>query len=172
MELPIVVDAAILQHGLPSVGIMVETPAAAVNSQNVLAGLDFASIGTNDLAQYTMAVDRLQGPLASLLSPWQPAVLHMIRATCHGGAAAGVKIGVCGEAAGDPLLAIILVGLGVSSLSMSTTKIPAVRMALSRHTFQQCQQIADRVLDMATSDAARAAALEEVDRELGALVTH
>ena len=85
--------------------------------------MDFASIGTNDLTQYTMAADRLDGNLASLLNPWQPAVLEMIRHACNGGRATGKPIGVCGEAGGDPLLALVLTGLGVASLSMAPSKV-------------------------------------------------
>ena len=102
--------------GLPKAGIMVETPAAAIRSANVLAIADFASIGTNDLSQYTMAADRMQGELAELLSPWQPPVLNMIKATGMGGYATGKTVGVCGEAAADPLLATALIGMGISSL--------------------------------------------------------
>ena len=146
--------------GLPRAGIMVETPAAAIRSADLLALADFASIGTNDLSQYTMAADRLQGDLAALLSPWQPAVLSMIRETCRGGDATGSDIGVCGEAGGDPLLALVLVGLGVSSLSMAPSKVPAVRVALALHDFATCREIASRALAATTADAARAGALE------------
>lgn len=160
------------EHGLATVGIMVETPAAAIQSRFVLDGLQFASIGTNDLTQYTMAADRLQGALADLLTPWQPAVLHMIKATCDGGAATGAKIGVCGEAAGDPLLALILVGMGVSSLSMSPSKVPAVRAVLRHHSMAQCQEFAQLVLAAPTSQAAREAVLAKTDEFTKAIVAH
>lgn len=149
--------------GLPKAGIMVETPAAAIRSADLLALADFASIGTNDLSQYTMAADRLQGDLAPLLSPWQPAVLTMINETCRGGEATGSHIGVCGEAGGDPLLALVLVGLGVSSLSMAPSKVSAVRAALSLHDLSTCQEIAARALAATTADEAREAALSLAD---------
>lgn len=149
--------------GLPKAGIMVETPAAAIRSADLLALADFASIGTNDLSQYTMAADRLQGDLAELLSPWQPAVLTMIRETCRGGDATGSHIGVCGEAGGDPLLALVLVGLGVSSLSMAPSKVSAVRAALSLHDLATCQEIAARALAATTATEAREAALSLAD---------
>lgn len=119
--------------GLPQVGVMVETPAAALTAEQLLGAADFASIGTNDLSQYTMAADRMQGELAPLLSVWQPAVLAMIRAAAEGGRAAGKPVGVCGEAGGDPLAALVLVGLGVASLSMAPSKIGPVRAALRGH---------------------------------------
>ncbi|EPD69217.1 phosphoenolpyruvate-protein phosphotransferase [Corynebacterium pyruviciproducens ATCC BAA-1742] len=150
-------------YGLPKVGIMVETPAAAIRSRQVLSIVDFASIGTNDLSQYTMAADRMQGELAHLLTPWQPAVLSMIKATCTGGAETGKYIGVCGEAAGDPLLALVLVGLGVSSLSMAPKKVNAVRAALRLHDMSTCQQMAAYAIDSWTAVDAREAALNVAD---------
>ena len=149
--------------GLPKAGIMVETPAAAIRSEQLMARADFASIGTNDLSQYTMAADRMQGELAPLLSPWQPAVLAMIEQTCRGGNINDKHIGVCGEAGGDPLTALVLVGLGVSSLSMAPSKVPAVRAALALHSLEDCQRIAQQALAADTVDAARAAALELAD---------
>lgn len=150
-------------YGLPKVGIMVETPAAAIRSSQVLSIVDFASIGTNDLSQYTMAADRMQGELAHLLTPWQPAVLSMIKETCNGGNKTGKYIGVCGEAAGDPLLALVLVGLGVSSLSMAPKKVNAVRAALRLHDMSTCQQMAAYALDSWTAEDAREAALKVAD---------
>lgn len=154
------------EHGLPKAGVMVEVPGAALRSRHVLAGMDFASIGTNDLSQYAMAADRMQGALSELLDPWQPAVLDLVAATCAGGAATGTPVGVCGEAAGDPLLALVLVGLGVSSLSMAPSKVPMVRLALSRHALTDCQRIATAVLGARTAAAARAVCLEEAVAEI------
>ncbi len=129
-------------HGLPVAGAMVEVPAAALQATAVAAACDFVSIGTNDLAQYTFAADRMAGELADLLDPWQPALLQLIGMTCDAGRAAGRPVGVCGEAAGDPTLAPVLVGLGVTSLSMAPTSLPEVRLALSRHSLSQCQTLA------------------------------
>ena len=134
-------------YGLPKVGIMIEVPAAALRAEQLLSIVDFASIGTNDLTQYTMAADRLDGNLATLLNPWQPAVLEMIRTACNGGRATGKPIGVCGEAGGDPLLALVLTGLGVASLSMAPSKVNAVRAALRMHDLATCQQMAAFAVD-------------------------
>lgn len=139
---------------LPKVGVMIEVPAAALRASHILQEVDFASIGTNDLAQYTMAADRLNGDLANLLTPWQPAVLEMIKSACTGGVTTHSHIGVCGEAGGDPLLALVLVGLGVTSLSMAASKIPAVRASLSLHDLATCQHMAAAALDAATADEA------------------
>ena len=130
------------ENGLPVVGVMIEVPAAALRARHVMAEVDFASIGTNDLGQYTLAADRMQGELATLLDPWQPAVLDLVAAACDGGRETGKPIGVCGEAAADPLLALVLAGLGVSSLSMAPTRVPAVRAALAMHDLGTCTAMA------------------------------
>lgn len=149
--------------GLPKVGIMVEVPGAAILSEQLLSIVDFASIGTNDLSQYTMAADRMQGELAALLSPWQPALLSLVRATCQGGRATGKPVGVCGEAGGDPLLALVLVGLGVSSLSMAPSKVNTVRAALRLHDLATCQQMAAFAIAAPSSADAKAAVTAIVD---------
>lgn len=154
--------------GIRTVGIMVEVPSAALRSSQVLAPVDFASIGTNDLTQYSMAADRLQGELAELLTPWQPAVIQLIEATCQG--AGDRLIGVCGEAAGDPLLALVLVGLGVRSLSMAAGKITAVKASLALHSLEQCQAIARAALAAPTPEEARKAALDLADDAVEVLI--
>lgn len=145
--------------GLPKVGVMIEIPAAALRAEQILSIVDFVSIGTNDLSQYTMAADRMQGELAPLLDPWQPAVLQLIRATCDGGRATGKPVGVCGEAGGDPLLALVLVGLGVSSLSMAPGRVPAVRAALRLHDYATCQQMAAYALNASSAVAGKEAVM-------------
>jgi phosphotransferase system enzyme I (PtsI) len=130
------------ENGLPKAGVMIEVPGAALRASDVLGEVDFGSLGTNDLAQYTMAADRMQGALSDLLDPWQPAVLDVVGAACEGAARAERPIGVCGESAGDPLLALVLAGLGVSSLSMAPSKVPIVRLALSLHSLAECQDLA------------------------------
>ena len=108
---------------------MIEVPSAALLAGPILAHAAFASIGTNDLTQYAMAADRLLGAVAELSDPWQPAVLHLVAAACGGGAQQGRPVGVCGEAAANPALAAVLVGLGVSSLSMTPRALPDVAAA-------------------------------------------
>lgn len=141
--------------GLPKVGVMIEVPAAAVLAGQLLSIVDFASIGTNDLSQYTMAADRMQGALANLLSPWQPAMLTLVKMACDAGRATGKQIGVCGEAGGDPLLALVLAGLGVSSLSMAPGRVNAVRAALRLHDYTTCQQMAAYAVDAPTAKDAK-----------------
>ena len=154
------------ENGLPKAGVMIEVPGAALRAAHVLAEVDFGSLGTNDLAQYTMAADRMQGELSDLLDPWQPAVLDVVAAACEGAQRTGRPIGVCGESAGDPLLALVLAGLGVSSLSMAPSKVPVVRLALSLHTLPQCQGLAAAAREAATAkdalDAVRSRARTEL----------
>lgn len=141
-------------HGLRTVGSMIEVPGAALRAGQVLAECDFLSLGTNDLAQYTFAADRMLGELGDLLDPWQPALLELVRLAAAAGRAAGKPVGVCGEGASDPLLAMVLVGLGVRSLSMAPTALPAVRTALRHHTDRQCADMAAQAV--AAPDAAHA----------------
>ncbi|GIG19427.1 phosphoenolpyruvate-protein phosphotransferase [Cellulomonas chitinilytica] len=144
-------------HGIAKVGVMIEVPAAALRAGEILAEVDFVSLGTNDLAQYAMATDRLRGELADLLDPWQPAVLDLVDATARAGVQAHKPVGVCGESASDPVLALVLVGLGVTSLSMSAGAVPAVRFALRHHTAAQCHTMAAAALAAESAVAARAA---------------
>ncbi len=154
------------ENGLPKSGVMIEVPAAALRATHVLAEVDFGSLGTNDLGQYTMAADRMQGELSDLLDPWQPAVLDVIAAACAGAAATGRPMGVCGEAGGDPLLALVLTGLGVSSLSMAPSKVPSVRLALSMHTLPECQRLAAIARDARTAMDALTAVREAANQQL------
>jgi len=155
--------------GLSTVGAMIEVPAAAVRAAAVLRDIDFVSLGTNDLAQYALAADRLRGALADLLDPWQPALLDLVALTAEAGVAAGKPVGVCGEAAGDPLLALVLTGLGVTSLSMAAGKVPAVRHALARHDLGTCQAMAVAARAVDDPAAARAAVRALADTEVAAL---
>ena len=110
-------------------GRMIEVPAAALLADRILQHVDFLSIGTNDLAQYTMAADRMSADLATLTDPWQPGVLTLVAMAAKAGVAAGKPVGVCGEAAADPLLACVLTGLGVTSLSAAAAAVSGWRQA-------------------------------------------
>jgi len=144
--------------GLDSAGIMIETPAAAIRADDLLAAVDFVSIGTNDLTQYTMAADRMIGELADLNDPWQPAVLRLIADVGAASERTGTPVGVCGEAAADPLLAVVFVGLGVGSLSMTPRALSAVGEILGALTRAECGHIAEAAVAASTAADARAAA--------------
>ncbi|UOE24596.1 phosphoenolpyruvate--protein phosphotransferase [Agromyces soli] len=140
--------------GIRTAGVMIEVPAAALLADRVLDACAFASIGTNDLTQYTMAADRLLGTVAQLQSPWHPAVLRLIEEVGAAGARTGTPVGICGEAAADPLLAVVLVGLGATSLSMSPSALADVRASLARYGLEDARAIAGAAL--ATEGAAEA----------------
>ncbi|MFE3661185.1 phosphoenolpyruvate--protein phosphotransferase [Streptomyces sp. NPDC059165] len=143
-------------HRLAVTGAMVEVPAAALHAERLAQVCDFLSIGTNDLAQYTFAADRTLGALAELLDPWQPALLDLVAVTAHAGSASGRPVGVCGEAASDPELALVLVGLGVRSLSMAPACLPEVRAVLAGHHLRQCQEMANAARGAPDAATARA----------------
>lgn len=145
--------------GLKTAGVMVEVPAAALLADRILAEADFASIGTNDLTQYTLAADRLLGSVAAFQDPWHPAVLRLVGEVGRAGAALGRPVGICGEAAADPMLAVVLVGLGATSLSMSPAALADVRAELSRFTRAQARAFADLALGANSAVEARAAVL-------------
>ncbi len=156
--------AQVRSHGLTP-GVMIEVPAAALLADRILDHVDFLSIGTNDLAQYTMAADRMSAELASLTDPWQPAVLSLVAMAVRAGAAAGKPVGVCGEAAADPLLACVLTGLGVTSLSSAAAAVQGVGAKLSQVSLSQCRAAAEAVLAAGTAADARAAALAVFESE-------
>ncbi|MEZ7238099.1 phosphoenolpyruvate--protein phosphotransferase [Rhodococcus sp. GXMU-t2271] len=139
-------------------GVMVEVPAAALLAERLLEHVDFLSIGTNDLAQYTMAADRMSPHLASLTDPWQPAVLALVARTAAAGRAAGKRVGVCGEAAADPLLGCVLAGMGVTSLSCAAAAVAGVGSRLAAVTLDRCREAADEVLRAVDPGEARDAA--------------
>lgn len=139
-------------------GVMIEVPAAALLAEAILEHVDFVSIGTNDLAQYTMAADRMSPRLATLTDPWQPAVLALVARTATAGRVLGKPVGVCGEAAADPLLACVLTGFGVTSLSAAAAAVAPVGAALAAATLADCRRAAEAVLGTAGPADARAAA--------------
>ncbi|WP_328808356.1 phosphoenolpyruvate--protein phosphotransferase [Nonomuraea montanisoli] len=145
-------------RGLRKAGVMVEVPAAALRAASLAAEVDFLSIGTNDLAQYAFAADRELGTLGDLQDPWQPALLDLVRLAAAGASEAARPCGVCGEAAADPALACVLVGLGVTSLSMAAAALPAVRAGLGEHTLEQCREAAEAARSAGGPGQARAAA--------------
>ena len=146
--------------GLSRVGVMIEVPSAALTAREVLDAVDFVSLGTNDLAQYTFAADRPLGAVAALNDPWQPALLRLIAMVGEAAKEKGKPAGVCGEAAADPLLARVLVGLGSSSLSMNAGSVRAVGASIASVTFDDCERAARAALAAPTSVAARVAAKE------------
>jgi phosphoenolpyruvate-protein phosphotransferase (PTS system enzyme I) len=148
------------ERGLGKVGVMVEVPALAVCADELAGVVDFISIGTNDLCQYISAADRVIGELSDLLDHWQPALIRLVRDIVVGAGGGATPVGVCGESASDPMFALVLVGLGVSSLSMSPASAPMVRASLKAHTTVECRRLAQLALAHPDPLTARSAVAE------------
>ncbi|MBC7761928.1 MAG: phosphoenolpyruvate--protein phosphotransferase [Candidatus Saccharibacteria bacterium] len=144
--------------GLKIVGVMAEVPSLAVLADQVLESADFVSVGTNDLTQYTLAAVRMLGSVAHFQDPWPPAVLRLVKPIGDAGAASGKSVGICGEAAADPQLAVVLVGLGATTLSMTPAALADVRAELATVTLEQARDRAAAALGARTAAGARAAA--------------
>lgn len=132
-------------------GIMVETPAAVLLADHLARLVDFFSIGTNDLTQYVMAADRGNAAVAGLVSAFQPALLRAIREVVQAGHANGIRVGICGELAGNPRATPLLVGLELDELSMNAAEIPAVKARIRRLSRLEAQRIAAVALEMSTA---------------------
>lgn len=133
--------------GLKKVGVMAEVPSIALMADKVAKVADFVSIGTNDLTQYTLAADRTLGSVSNYQTPWHPAVLRAIKMIADAGQANDMPVGVCGEAAADPKLAVVLAGIGVTSLSMTPVALDDVRAELTKYTLDEAKEEAARALD-------------------------
>jgi len=132
-------------------GIMVETPSAAILSAHLAAEVDFFSIGSNDLTQYTLAVDRGNERVSKLFDHFHPGVLRLIRDVIEAGHQAHIWVGLCGELASDPLAIPLLVGLGIDELSMSPSSIPRAKLTLRAISTPKCSEIAREALNYRTA---------------------
>jgi phosphoenolpyruvate-protein phosphotransferase (PTS system enzyme I) len=148
------VDEAGQRHGkhIP-LGIMIEVPSAVIMADVLAREAEFFSIGTNDLIQYTLAIDRGNRSLAPLASPFHPAILRMIRQVARAAAPNGVPVALCGAMASDPLAAVLLVGLGLRELSMEAAAIPEIKEALRRVNVTDCDRVAEAALGLDTAEA-------------------
>jgi phosphotransferase system enzyme I (PtsI) len=149
-------------EGLPfdadiEVGAMIEIPSAAICADLVAREVDFLSIGTNDLVQYTIAVDRLNERIAYLYEPTHPAILRLVRMVAEAGRAAGIWVGVCGEMAGEVVLTPLLLGLGIDELSTGTALVPRVKRAVQSLKSEECRALAEAVAGMDSADRILAA---------------
>ncbi len=159
--------AELLAEGKPAaegmeVGIMVEVPAAALMADHLAAEVDFFSIGTNDLSQYTLAADRANANVASLASGFQPAVLRLVRDVIAAAHAQGKWVGLCGELAGEPLAIPILLGLGLDEFSMNPPVIPLAKQIVRALTLDEAREVAQAALELDSPDAIQALVRERV----------
>ena len=134
---------------------MVEVPAAAVLAEQMAAEADFLSIGTNDLIQYLLAVDRDNAAVAPLYQQFNPAVLRTIRHIIDAGHKKGIWVGMCGEMAGDPLATVLLIGLGIDELSVIPSVLPEIKKIILSIKYKEAKRVADKVLTMSTDQEIR-----------------
>jgi phosphotransferase system enzyme I (PtsI) len=148
-------------EGLPHaehcpVGVLVETPGAALMASTLAERFDFLSLGTNDLIQYTLAVDRGNRRIAHLYQPFHPAVLKLVREVVDAAEAAGKRVTVCGEMGSNSRAAALLLGLGIRSFSMVAARIPRIKQVLGRVTVAEAQEAAAEALEQSDSDSVKA----------------
>ena len=149
-------------HGEYQVGVMVEIPELATSVAALQGSVDFISVGTNDLSQFLFETNRLAPLSPALLSPWQPKLIHLLNQIANDAIAAGIRTGVCGESASDPVFAIVLAGLGFDSVSASMSQVGAVRTALSSVSIEQARAIAKVALTADSAETAKALVLAEL----------
>ncbi len=138
------------------VGIMIEVPSAALIADILATKADFFSIGTNDLIQYTIAVDRGNEKVAYLHEPFHPAVLRLVKKVIDDGHAAGITVSMCGEMASDPFAAVVLLGLGLDEFSMSAVSVPDVKRTIRSVSFEESREVALEALTMTSHQATEA----------------
>lgn len=134
------------------VGMMMETPAAAIMADQFAKEVDFFSIGTNDLIQYTMSVDRMNSEVSHLYAPYYPAVLHLIKHITESAHRHGIWVGICGESAADEKLLPVWIGLGMDELSMSSGSILPIRGCVQELEYVACKNLTDRILELTTAE--------------------
>ena len=148
--------AALEREGIPAapdvpIGVMIETPAAAILAEEFAAASDFLSVGTNDLTQYTLAVDRGNARLADRFTPFHPSVVRLLKGIVEAGKRANLEVSVCGEMASDPRAAILLLGLGYRVLSISPPRLPLVRWLIRQLDAGIAESVAAEAVEASTT---------------------
>jgi phosphotransferase system enzyme I (PtsI) len=161
-----------LEVPIPPVGIMIELPSAAMISDRLAAESDFFSIGTNDLIQYTIGIDRQNKDVAYLYKPLHLAVVRLLKLVCDNAATAGIPVSMCGEMAGEPMNALVLIGLGVTEFSMNGPSIPLVKRVIRAARAEDGRALAQRVLALTSADEIEREVKHEMTRRFGALLEH
>ncbi|MFA7567610.1 MAG: putative PEP-binding protein, partial [Alkalispirochaeta sp.] len=134
------------------VGIMIEVPSAALTSDILARKVDFFSIGTNDLIQYTIAVDRGNERVAYLYEPFHPGVIRLIKTVIDNAHAEGLSVAMCGEMAGDPLATVVLLGLGLDEFSMSAMGIPEVKQIIRSVSLAEAEELTGRIMELRSAE--------------------
>jgi phosphotransferase system enzyme I (PtsI) len=133
-----------------TIGIMVEMPSAAVLADVLSEECDFFSIGSNDLIQYSLAIDRVNEHVAHLYHPLHPSILRLIKQTVDSAHRTGLRVSLCGAMAGEPILTVVLVGLGLDELSMPPLALPLVKQMIRRTSYEEARKLVSQLLEMAT----------------------
>lgn len=159
------------QVAKPKVGVMIEVPAAVFLAKELAKKVDFISVGSNDLTQYLLAVDRNNARVANLYDPFHPALLQTLLKIVEGGHAAGIEVSICGEMASDPLAVILLIAMGFDVLSMNACSLPRIKWAIRNMTLANARRILGQVLDMQHSEDIRLFLRNALEDEgLGSLI--
>jgi phosphotransferase system enzyme I (PtsI) len=145
-------------------GIMIEIPSAVVIADQLAREVDFFSIGTNDLIQYTLAIDRINEQVSYLYEPLHPAVLRLIKSVVDAGHKAGIRVAMCGEMAGDPAYTMLLVGMGIDELSMHSLAIPRVKKIIRGITMREAESLLNEVMTISSSEEIRTFVGEEMHK--------
>jgi phosphotransferase system enzyme I (PtsI) len=157
---------------MPPLGIMIELPSAAMIADRLAQEADFFSIGTNDLIQYTIGIDRQNKDVAYLYKPLHLAVLRMIKNVCDAGREAGIPVSMCGEMAGEPMNALVLLGLGLTELSMNGPSIPLVKRIIRAARAEDGRRLLERLLALTAADDIEREVKNEMSRRFGGLLEH
>jgi phosphotransferase system enzyme I (PtsI) len=144
------------------IGIMIEVPSAAVIADILATESDFFSIGTNDLIQYSLAIDRSNENVGYLYEPLHPALLRLIKGVIDAGKRAGIPVSMCGEMASDPIYAVVLLGLGLEVFSMNPSAIPVIKNLIRSVRYRDCRRIAELALQKKTAQEIEEFVIESV----------
>jgi phosphotransferase system enzyme I (PtsI) len=144
------------------IGIMIEVPSAALIADFLADEADFFAIGTNDLIQYSLAIDRANENVSYLYEPLHPALLRLIKMVIEAGKRAKIPVSMCGEMASDPIFAIVLLGLGLENFSMNPSSIPVIKNVIRSVRYKDCKRIADMVLQKRTAQEIEEFVIENV----------
>ncbi len=156
-------DAEGIPHNMDlQIGIMIEVPSAAIIADLLATEADFFAIGTNDLIQYSLAIDRSNENVSYLYEPLHPAILRLIKTVIDAGKKAGIPVSMCGEMAADPIFAIVLVGLGLEIFSMNPSSIPVVKNVIRSVRYRDCKRIAEIALQKKTAQEIEEFVIESV----------
>jgi len=157
-------------HDELEIGVMIEVPTAAIMADLLAREVDFFSIGTNDLIQYSVAIDRTNERVAHLYEPSHPSVVRLLKMVADAAHANDIWVGVCGEMAGEILFTPLLLGLGMDELSAGTSLVPRVKSAVQRLSVTECQKLVEEVLELDTPAAVLARCTEMATRQYGELI--